>query len=53
VRPYDTSALEVSRSKRAEPRVPFGQLVERGMLRPGEMLVNARGQMAKVRATAR
>jgi modification methylase len=50
VRPYDTSALEVSRSKRAEPRVPFGQLVERGMLRPGEMLVNARGQMAKVRA---
>jgi hypothetical protein len=50
VRPYDTSALEVSRSKRAEPRVPFGQLVERGMLRPGEMLVNSRGQMAKVRA---
>jgi modification methylase len=49
VRPYDTSALEVSRSKRAEPRVPFGQLVERGMLRPGEMLANARGQMAKVR----
>jgi modification methylase len=37
-------------SKRAEPRVPFGQLVERGMLRPGEMLVNSRGQMAKVRA---
>jgi modification methylase len=50
VRPYDKSALEVSRSKRAEPRVPFGQLVERGMLRPGEMLVNSRGQMAKVRA---
>ncbi len=50
VRPFDTSALEVSRSKRAEPRVPFGQLVERGMLRPGEMLVNSRGQMAKVRA---
>jgi len=50
VRAYDTSALEVSRSKRAEPRVPFGQLVERGMLRPGEMLINARGQMAKVRA---
>jgi modification methylase len=30
--------------------VPFGQLVERGLLRPGEMLVNSRGQMAKVRA---
>jgi modification methylase len=50
VRPYDSTALEVSRSKRAEARVPFGQLVERGLLRPGEMLVNARGQMAKVRA---
>ncbi len=50
VRPFDTAALEVSTSKRAEPRVPFGQLVERGLLRPGEMLVNARGQMAKVRA---
>jgi modification methylase len=50
VRPFDTAALEVSRSRRAEPRVPFGQLVERGLLRPGEMLVNARGQMAKVRA---
>jgi modification methylase len=50
VRRFDASALEVSTGKRNEPRVPFGQLVERGMLRPGEMLVNARGQMAKVRA---
>ena len=49
VRRFDRSALEVVGSKRAEPRVPFGQLIERGMLRPGEMLVNARGQMAKVR----
>ena len=50
VRKFDRDALQVTTSKRAEPRVPFGQLVERGMLRPGEMLVNARGQMAKVRA---
>ena len=50
VRRLDQSALEVSTSKRAEPRVPFGQLVERGMLRPGEMLVGPRGQAAKVRA---
>ncbi|MBV2359982.1 site-specific DNA-methyltransferase [Thalassococcus sp. CAU 1522] len=50
VRAFDKGALEVSQSRRSEPRVPFGQLVERGMLRPGEMLVNARGQMAKVRA---
>ncbi|MFA7432952.1 MAG: site-specific DNA-methyltransferase [Gemmobacter sp.] len=50
VRPYDRSALEVSASKRAEPRVPFGTLVERGMLRPGEVLVSPRGVPAKVRA---
>jgi modification methylase len=50
IRKFDKEALAVSTSKRAEPRVPFGQLVERGMLRPGEMLMNARGQLAKVRA---
>ncbi len=50
VRRFDKSALEVSTSKRAEPRVPFGQLVERGMLRPGELLISPRGKTAKVRA---
>lgn len=50
VRKFDRDALMVSASKRAEPRVPFGQLVERGMLRPGEMLVSPRGKTAKVRA---
>ncbi len=50
VRKFDRDALQVTASKRAEPRVPFGQLVERGMLRPGEILVNTRGQTAKVRA---
>ncbi|PZX11823.1 modification methylase [Palleronia aestuarii] len=50
VRKFDRTALEVTAGKRTEPRVPFGQLVERGMLRPGEMLVNGRGQQAKVRA---
>ena len=50
VRRLDSSALKVSTSKRAEPRVPFGQLVERGMLRPGEVLSGPRGQTAKVRA---
>ncbi|NRB04755.1 MAG: site-specific DNA-methyltransferase [Rhodobacteraceae bacterium] len=50
VRKFDKSALEVSASKRAEPRVPFGQLVERGMLRPGEALYSPRGKTAKVRA---
>ncbi len=38
-------------SKRAEPRVPFGQVVERGMLRPGEELYSIGNRYsAKVRA---
>ncbi|MEM1129053.1 MAG: site-specific DNA-methyltransferase [Pseudomonadota bacterium] len=50
VRPYEAETLAVSTSKRAQPRVPFGQLVERGLLRPGEVLISPRGQAAKVRA---
>ena len=51
VRKYDREALEVTRSKRAEPRVAFGTLVERGMLRPGEELWSLNGRhKAKVRA---
>ncbi len=51
VRKFDRDALQVSTSKRAEPRVPFGQLVERGMLRPGENLYSINGRYkAKVRA---
>jgi len=50
-RKYDSTSLEVSTSKRAEPRVPFGQVVERGMLNPGEMLQSLNGRhTAKVRA---
>jgi len=50
-RKYDRASLEVSASKRAEPRVPFGQIVERGMLNPGEMLQSLNGRhTAKVRA---
>lgn len=50
VRKFDSDSIAVSTSKRAEPRVAFGVLVERGMLRPGEMLVSPRGKTAKVRA---
>ncbi|MGZ9809256.1 DNA methyltransferase [Pseudoroseicyclus sp. H15] len=50
VRKFDRSALEVSTSRRAEPRVAFGVLVERGLLRPGEQLISPRGTLAKVRA---
>ena len=51
VRRFDAAALEVTGSKRAEPRVPFGQVVERGMLRPGEELYSIGNRYsAKVRA---
>ena len=51
VRRLDASALEITGSKRAEPRVPFGQVVERGMLRPGEELFSIGSRhVAKVRA---
>jgi len=50
VRRLDAAGLEVTGSRRAEPRVPFGQVVERGMLSPGEVLTSPRGATAKVRA---
>jgi modification methylase len=51
VRKFDREALQTTTSKRSEPRVPFGQLVERGMLRPGEELYSLNGRhKAKVRA---
>ena len=51
IRKFDREALETTTSKRAEPRVPFGQVVERGMLRPGEELYSIGSRFkAKVRA---
>ena len=51
VRTFDASALAITGSKRSEPRVPFGQVVERGMLRPGEQLYSIGSRhTAKVRA---
>ncbi|MEM9247535.1 MAG: site-specific DNA-methyltransferase [Pseudomonadota bacterium] len=51
VRELESAALNVSTSRRAAPRVPFGTLVERGMLRPGEVLTSPSGKRAaKVRA---
>ena len=51
VRPYDMEALRVTPSRRAQPRIPFGQVVERGFLTPGQILSSADGRrQAKVRA---
>ena len=51
IKRLDASTLQVTRSKRAEPRVPFGQLVERQLLQPGDVLTSVNGRhSAKVRA---
>lgn len=47
----DEAPLSVTKSKRDEPRIPFGQVVERGLIRPGTMLFDQRRRWgAKVRA---
>jgi modification methylase len=49
--PADPDAIEVTKSKRAEPRIPFGMVVERGLLKPGQMLRDMQKRhTAKVRA---
>jgi modification methylase len=51
IRRGDAEALKVTTGKRAEPRVPFGTLVERGMIKPGDTLYGpGRRHAAKVRA---
>lgn len=43
--------IETTKSKREEPRVPFGQVIERGLLKPGAMLFDpSRRHAARVRA---
>jgi modification methylase len=42
VRPIEETALLETPSKRDQPRIPFGWLVERGLLRPGEVLYGPR-----------
>ncbi len=50
-RPLSPSALETAKSKRAEPRIPFGTIVELGILEPGITLTDERGGVrAEVKA---
>jgi modification methylase len=49
--PVEPDCLEVARGKRGAPRVPFGALVELGILAPGAKLCDPRARhFAKVRA---
>jgi modification methylase len=51
VMPAEDDAIVVTRSKKSEPRIPFGTLVERGLLKPGAILTGLGGRhRAKVRA---
>ena len=51
VEPLGEEELEITPSKRQEPRVPFGAVIENGLLRPGQVLFDARRRFtAKVRA---
>ncbi|MBM3525136.1 MAG: site-specific DNA-methyltransferase, partial [Alphaproteobacteria bacterium] len=51
VRRADDDTIAPTASKRDEPRVPFGWLVERGLLQPGEVLTDPSGRWtARVRA---
>ena len=50
VRPHGVEALAVTAPRRNAPRIPFGQLLEQGLLSPGEVLVSPAGQGARVRA---
>jgi len=49
--PLKPEALEMTTSKRAEPRVPFGSLLEAGLIAPGTELTDAASKhTARVRA---
>ena len=49
--PIAPADLDVMGSKRSEPRIPFGQIIEAGLLRPGDALYCPKGErMARVRA---
>jgi modification methylase len=50
-RRLDADVLTTTRAKRAEPRIPFGQVIERGMLRAGEELFSL-GNRHKARVRA-
>lgn len=51
MRPLGPQALETARSKRNEPRVPFGTIIELGILEPGSPLYDERRKIrAEVKA---
>jgi len=51
VKPLDRETLDIARSKRAEPRVPFGTIIELGIIRAGSRLYDPSARIeAEVKA---
>ncbi len=51
VTPLEADSIEISKGKRAETRIPFGSLLELGLIRPGTVLMDHRARHeARVRA---
>ena len=50
IKPTAVEDLEITKSKKEEPRVPFGQVIEAGFIHPGSWLVAPNGKRARVRA---
>ncbi|MDR3494108.1 MAG: site-specific DNA-methyltransferase [Ancalomicrobiaceae bacterium] len=48
VEPARPESLELMRSKKAEARIPFGSLLEAGLVTAGELLSDARGRLTAV-----
>tara|TARA_R110001583_G_scaffold184213_7_gene343491 strand:+ start:31248 stop:32348 length:1101 start_codon:yes stop_codon:yes gene_type:complete len=46
VQMLDGESLELTESKRSLPRIPFGAVIERGLLTPGEKIYDNRGNVA-------
>ena len=51
ISPYDQKSIEITRKKANGPRIPFGMLIELGIIEPGDELTNQKGRIrALVRA---
>jgi modification methylase len=44
IEPMTKEAMATTTSKRSEPRIPFGSLIEQGLLKPGAKLVDHNGK---------
>jgi len=48
---YDNETLEITKSKKTNKRIPFGQIIERGYLKPGTIIFDVKKKyFAKIRA---